>query len=53
MKIKELRWNLGVPIIRVGYRVRSVSGGIGRLLLRYGYYLRGDIPQRTWKRNRI
>jgi hypothetical protein len=46
----EIKWNLGIMIIRIGYIIRK----IGYKLIRYGYNnLRGEIPRKTWKGNHV
>ena len=45
--MKTLKWNLGIMLIWLGYRTKR-----GRLV-GYGYKLRGEIPQRTWKGNHV
>ena len=53
--MKILRWNLGIAIIRIGYIVRDRWHWwrIGVLILLIGYKLRGEVPQKTWKGNRV
>lgn len=60
--MKKIKWNLGIMILNIGYRIRkyqkkplffNVRWDIGRWILRRGYTLRGEIPQRTWKWNHI
>ena len=60
--VKEVKWNIGIFIIRIGYLIRGVNAtsepyttcqSIGVYILKNGYLLRGDIPQRTWKYNHI
>ena len=48
--MKTLKWNLGIFIIRIGYIIRDKCG---KPIIRIGYKLRGDIPQKTWKWNHI
>ena len=56
--MKTLRWNLGILIINLGYKVRyyqrepnkfSMRWNVGKFILHIGYKFRGDIPQRRWK----
>ena len=53
--MKTLRWNLGIAIIRIGYIVRDrwKHLALGRFILSIGYGIRGEVPQKTWKGNRI
>lgn len=57
--MKTLNWNLGVFLIRIGYIIRryqtqpnqiSLRWIIGVFILKYAYKIRGQIPQRTWKK---
>lgn len=56
--MKTFNWNVGLAIIRLGYKVRlhqfkpnhfSLRWNIGVFIIKCGYELRGDIPQKTWK----
>lgn len=60
--MKTLNWNLGLIVIRIGYKIRGANEinppfktheAIGRRILQFGYWLRGEIPMKTWKRNHI
>lgn len=62
--MKEIKWNIGIMIIWLGYRVRGgqdyahrdrgkLMWSIGRYILKAGRYVRGDMPYRTWKWNHI
>ena len=60
--MKTLRWNIGIMVIRLGYKIRGgqqidppfkIHEKIGRVILIMGYSLRGAIPQKTWKWNHI
>lgn len=60
--MKTLKWNIGIFIIRVGYKIRGAKEinppykmheKIGRWILQFGYYLRGEIPKKTWNGNHI
>ena len=60
--MKTLKWNIGIFIIRIGYIIRGHDGIyppynrrelIGREILRFGYWLRGEIPMKTWRGNHI
>lgn len=56
--MKELKWNMGILTINLGYKVRfyeqepkgsKLRWNIGVFILRLCYKLRGDIPNKTWK----
>ena len=62
--MKQLRWNMGIIVIRLGYNIRGRKADannkspwyrwhIGRFILGKGYKLRGDCPKKTWKWNHI
>ena len=51
--MKEINWNIGILIIRIGYLTRVNFPSIGRFILRSGYKVRGEIPQKLWKGNHI
>ena len=60
--MKTLNWNLGIIIIRIGYKIRGeqrsertfkIHEAIGRAILQFGYWLRGEIPMKTWKRVKL
>ena len=49
--MKTLKWNIGLLIIRVGYKIRGQNEinppfkkheAIGRIILQFGYWLRGQ-----------
>jgi len=55
--IKTLNWNLGLLIIRIGYLIRGekeinppfkLHESVGRRVLQFGYWLRGQIPMKTF-----
>lgn len=55
--MKKLKWNLGILIINLGYKVRlyeqepdghKIRWDIGVFMLKIGYRLRGDLPYKTW-----
>jgi hypothetical protein len=56
--METLKWNLGILLINLAYKVRFYQQKpkyfklryiIGVLMLRIGYKLRGQIPKKTWK----
>ena len=60
--MKTLNWNIGLLIIRLGYKIRGSAGidrpfktheAIGRRILQFGYWLRGETPMKTWFNNHI
>jgi len=65
--MKQIRWNLGILVLNLGYKVRkyksveypyqppkhSLRWELGCLLLQMGHNLRGNIPKKTWKGVRI
>ena len=60
--MKTLKWNVGIMILNLGYKIRGskatqspykLNESIGCRILQFGYWLRGDIPMRTWKWNHI
>jgi len=60
--MKTLNWNSGVLIIRLGYHVRkhqekpnynSIRWAFGRIVLMFGYLLRGEIPMKRWEINHV
>ncbi len=50
--MKAIKWNLGIMVIWFGYRVRQ-RHHIGRMIVKWGYTLRGEIPHKTWKWNHV
>ena len=51
--MKTIKWNIGIFIIRIGYRIRRKYLAIGKPIVKYGYKFRGDIPMKTWKYNHV
>lgn len=57
--MKTINWNLGLLIITLGEKIRKYWYGnkpkislryeIGSRIMRFGYWLRGDVPQKLWK----
>lgn len=46
--MKEIKWNIGLLIIKVGYRVRKKFWYIGKNVLWIGFKIRGAVPQKHW-----
>lgn len=55
--MKTFKWNLGLLIIRLGYKLRGSTEyptnptniqKIGRYILGVGYEVRGQIPMKTY-----
>jgi len=51
--MKKLKWNSGIIIIRIGYQTKQYIDWLGKFILKCGYKLRGEIPQKTWRWNHI
>ena len=56
--MKILRWNVGIAVVGIGYKIRkhqwkpnffSLRWAVGAFILKCGYKLRGNVPQKTWK----
>jgi hypothetical protein len=56
IEMKKIRWNTGLLLIKLGYKVRfydwepkkfSIRWNVGRFILVIGYKLRGNIPQKN------
>lgn len=55
--MKTLKWNLDILVIRIGYSIRGENEinppftkreAIGRVIVQFGYWLRGNMPMKTW-----
>lgn len=60
--MKEIKWNVGILIVRIGYIIRGTKGiekpytlkeSIGAFVLRVGYSIRGQVPKKTWRFNHV
>lgn len=62
--MKKLKWNLGIWFIRIGYKIRDPKGRfivdlkpysfrviLGKLFLRFGFSIRGEVPRKLYKWN--
>lgn len=55
--MKTINWNLGLAIIKIGYKIRKYDLQpkkfnfrwlAGVFILKLGYGLRGNVPQKNW-----
>ncbi len=51
--MKTIKWNIGIFIICIGYRIRRMYWVIGKSIVKFGYKFRNDIPMKTWKYNHV